>query len=408
MTTISNFPELLAPAGDRARLEAAVRFGADAVYLAGKTFGMRCAPENFTPQELIDAVDFCHKKGVKVYLTCNTLPTCDDVDTLDEYLETVKAAKVDALIIADIGIFFAVRRTLPDMEIHISTQAGIVNHLTAREFYNLGAKRIVLARELSLDEIKRIRDETPPELEIETFIHGAMCVSFSGRCLLSSYIAGRGRESNRGGCAQPCRWSYTLTEVKRPDEHYPIIEEDHGTYILNAKDLCMMEHLDKLMRAGISSFKIEGRAKSEYYTAVITNAYRAALDLLKKDPDHYAPEPWMLEETLKISHREYCTGFYFGQPDNIQRTAGYIREYDVVAKVDGSENGLLRCTELNRFSVGESVEIVDKGKPPVSLTISEMFDEEMQPLSVARHPEMTVFIRCEHKFSPGAMIRKKL
>ena len=408
MTATANFPELLAPAGDRARLESAVRFGADAVYLGGKTLGMRCAPENFSPEELISAVDFCHKHGVKVYLTCNTLPSCEDVDGLDEYFESVKAANVDAMIIADVGVFFAARRALPDMEIHISTQAGIVNHLTAREFYNLGAKRVVLARELSLDEIKRIRDETPPELEIETFVHGAMCVSFSGRCLLSSYIAGRGRESNRGGCAQPCRWSYTLTEVKRPDEHYPIIEEDHGTYILNAKDLCMMEHLDKLMRAGISSFKIEGRAKSEYYTAIITNAYRSALDLLKKDPDNYAPEQWMLDETLKISHREYCTGFYFGQPDNIQRTAGYIREYDVVAKVAGWEDGLLRCTELNRFSVGDTVEIVEKGKPPVTVTIVEMFDEEKQPLEVARHPEMTVFIRSDRAFAEGSMIRKKL
>ena len=401
-------PELLAPAGDMARLRAAVHFGADAVYLGAKTMGMRCAPENFTPDELIEAVEYCHARGVRVYLTCNTLPSCEDVDSLGGFFEAAKAAKVDALIIADIGVFFAAKRALPDTEIHISTQAGIVNQLAAREFYNLGAKRVVLARELSLDEIKRIRDETPPELEIETFVHGAMCVSFSGRCLLSSYIAGRGRESNRGGCAQPCRWSYTLTEVKRPDEHYPIVEEEHGTYILNAKDLCMMEHLDELARAGISSFKLEGRAKSEYYTAVITNAYRAALDRLAADPEHYAPEQWMLDETLRISHREYCTGFYYGQPDNIQREGGYVREYDVVARVDSQEGELVRCTELNRFAKGETVEAVRRGKPPVTLTVGELFDGEMQPIDVARHPEMTVYIKTSERLEPGAMIRKRL
>ncbi len=407
MTDFS-LPELLAPAGDMSRLRAAVHFGADAVYLGGKTMGMRCAPDNFSPEELAAAVEYCHARGVKAYLTCNTLPSCDDVDSLGEFFEAAGAAKVDALIIADIGVFFAARRALPDTCIHISTQAGIVNQLAAREFYNLGARRVVLARELSLEEIKRIRDETPPELEIETFVHGAMCVSFSGRCLLSSYIAGRGRESNRGGCAQPCRWSYTLTEVKRPDEHYPIVEEERGTYILNAKDLCMIEHLDKLARAGICSFKIEGRAKSEYYTAVVTNAYRAALDRLQEAPDNYVPERWMLDETLRISHREYCTGFYFGHPDNIQRAGGYIREYDVVARVDSKEGGLVRCTELNRFSRGDEVEAVRRGKPPVRFTVGEMFDGEMQPIDVARHPEMTVFLRTDADFEPGAMIRTRV
>ncbi len=401
-------PELLAPAGDMARLRAAVHFGADAVYLGGKTMGMRCAPDNFTPEQLIEAVEYCHARGVRVYLTCNTLPSCGDVDALGEFFEAAGAASVDALIIADIGVFFAARRALPETEIHISTQAGIVNQLAAREFYNLGAKRVVLARELSLDEIKRIRDETPPELEIETFVHGAMCVSFSGRCLLSSYIAGRGRESNRGGCAQPCRWSYTLTEIKRPDEHYPIIEEENGTYILNAKDLCMIEHLDELARAGIDSFKLEGRAKSEYYTAAVTNAYRAALDRLSVCPEHYSPERWMIDETLRISHREYCTGFYYGRPDNIQRAGGYIREYDVVARVDSGENGLVRCTELNRFAKGEEVEAIRRGKPPVAFTVGDMFDADMQPIDVARHPEMTVFIRTDVPLEPGAMIRKRL
>ena len=401
-------PELLSPAGDMARLKAAVHFGADAVYLAGKTMGMRSAPDNFSPEELIEAVRFCHSRGVKVYLTCNTLPSCDDVDGLDAFFEAAGAAGVDALIVADIGVFFAAMRRLPDVALHVSTQAGVFNQLTAREFFAMGAKRVVLARELSLDEISRIRDETPPELEIETFVHGAMCVSFSGRCLLSNYLAGRERDSNRGNCAQPCRWSYTLTEEKRPDEHYPIIEEDRGTYILNAKDLCMIEHLDKLARAGIDSFKIEGRAKSEYYTAVATNAYRSALDQLRRDPDNYAPEQWIIDETLKISHREYCTGFYFGQPDNVQRTHGHIREYAVVARAVSQENGLLRCTELNRFSKGDEVELLRRGEPPLPFTVGMMFDADMQPIEVARHPEMTVFLADVPPMEPGAMIRKKI
>ncbi|MBQ4100542.1 MAG: U32 family peptidase, partial [Oscillospiraceae bacterium] len=293
------------------RLVAAVTYGADAVYLGGKAFGMRAASANFSPDDLKTAVDFAHKNGVSVYLTCNTLPHNDEVEKLPDFFDAAKAAGVDALIISDIGVLMAAKKHLPDMEIHISTQAGIVNYLTANEFYNMGAKRVVLARELSLDEIKQIRDKTPPELDIEAFVHGAMCVSFSGRCLLSSYLIGR--DANRGECAQPCRWSYRLVEEKRPDLYFPIEETQKGTYILNAKDLCMIEHIDKLVEAGITSLKIEGRAKSAYYVSVVANAYRLAVDEYLKNPVTYKTPDWLVTEVQKVSHRQYSNGFFFGR-----------------------------------------------------------------------------------------------
>ena len=299
-------PEVLAPAGDFERLVAAVQYGADAVYLGGKDFGMRASPMNFTEEELVRAVDFCHRQGVKVYVTCNILPREEDLAGLPTYLHFLCDAGVDALIVADIGVMMLCRREIPQMELHISTQTGVVNHLTAAELYRMGAKRVVLARELSLEEIRRIRQNTPPELEIEAFVHGAMCMSFSGRCVLSNYLAGR--DANRGECAQPCRWNYYLMEEKRPGEFFPIFEEEDGTYILNAKDLCMIEYLDQLADAGVGSFKIEGRAKSFYYVATITNAYRCAVELLEKDPAHYRLPGWLLEENEKgqppaVQHR---------------------------------------------------------------------------------------------------------
>ncbi|MBP0990693.1 MAG: U32 family peptidase, partial [Oscillospiraceae bacterium] len=264
-------PELLSPAGEPESLRGAVNFGADAVYLAAKSFGMRASPANFSFEELKQASDFCHKRGVKLYLTCNIIPRTEDIDALPDFFSAIKECNLDALIIADVGILNAAKRALPDLDIHISTQAGITNHLSANAFYDLGAKRVVLARELSFDEIKIIREKSYPDLEIETFIHGAMCVSFSGRCLLSQYLTNR--DPNRGACAQPCRWKYSISEEHRPGQYYDISEEDGGTYILNSKDLCMIQYIDKLVEAGIDSFKIEGRAKSSYYTSVVTNAY---------------------------------------------------------------------------------------------------------------------------------------
>ena len=400
-------PEVLAPAGDFERLVAAVQYGADAVYLGGKDFGMRASPMNFTEEELVRAVDFCHRQGVKVYVTCNILPREEDLAGLPTYLHFLCDAGVDALIVADIGVMMLCRREIPQMELHISTQTGVVNHLTAAELYRMGAKRVVLARELSLEEIRRIRQNTPPELEIEAFVHGAMCMSFSGRCVLSNYLAGR--DANRGECAQPCRWNYYLMEEKRPGEFFPIFEEEDGTYILNAKDLCMIEYLDQLADAGVGSFKIEGRAKSFYYVATITNAYRCAVELLEKDPAHYRLPGWLLEETKKVSHRQYSTGFYFGQPDNGQyyESGGYIRNYDVAAVVEGWEEGMLLCTQRNRFFSGETLEVLLPGKSPELFPVPAIFDTDGQSLEAARHPMQQLRIPCARPIAKGTILRRQ-
>ena len=373
------YPEVLAPVGDYERLTYAVNYGADAVYLGGTAFGMRAASAKFDFDTMKKAVEYAHARDVKVYLTCNTLPLNSEVDQLADYLRNAQTAGVDAVIVADIGVLMEAKRVIPDMDIHISTQTGIVNYLTANELYKLGAKRVVLARELPLEEIKRIRDKTPPELEIETFVHGAMCMSFSGRCLLSNYRVGR--DANRGECAQPCRWGYYLMEEKRPGQYFPIFEDEKGSYILNAKDMCMIEYIDKVIDAGVTSLKIEGRAKSFYYVAVVTNAYRQAVDLYKKDPKNFKLPSWIEEETRKVSHRQYSTGFYFGRPEEGQyyENGGYVRQWDVVAVVDKTEGDVLYCTQRNKFSVGEEVEIIRPFATledrPVTYQVTEITDE---------------------------------
>ena len=374
-----HYPEVLAPVGDYERLTYAVNYGADAVYLGGTAFGMRAASAKFDFDTMKKAVEYAHARDVKVYLTCNTLPLNSEVDQLADYLRNAQTAGVDAVIVADIGVLMEAKRVIPDMDIHISTQTGIVNYLTANELYKLGAKRVVLARELPLEEIKRIRDKTPPELEIETFVHGAMCMSFSGRCLLSNYMVGR--DANRGECAQPCRWGYYLMEEKRPGQYFPIFEDEKGSYILNAKDMCMIEHIDKVIDAGVTSLKIEGRAKSFYYVAVVTNADRQAVDLYKKDPKNFKLPSWIEEETRKVSHRQYSTGFYFGRPEEGQyyENGGYVRQWDVVAVVDKTEGDVLYCTQRNKFSVGEEVEIIRPFATledrPVTYQVTEITDE---------------------------------
>jgi len=305
-------PELLCPAGDLTRLYAAVDFGADAVYLAGEEFGMRTAAKNFSLDDLKAGIDYAHSRGVKVHVTCNTIPHNDEIERLPEFLSALDSLGADAIIASDIGTIGLVKKYAPHAELHASVQSGIVNYISARAFYDMGADRVVLARELSLDEIAEIRAKTPKELMLESFVHGAMCVSFSARCLLSSYMTGR--DANRGDCAQPCRWSYSLMEEKRPGQYFDITETEKGTYILNSNDLCMAEHLDKMVAAGIGSLKIEGRAKSHYYVAVTANAYRGALDSLKNE--NWELPPWVSEELNKISHRTYSTGFYFGRPEN--------------------------------------------------------------------------------------------
>ena len=283
--------EVLSPAGDYERLISAINYGADAVYLGRKEFGMRASPLNFSYDELKSAVEEAHKRGVKVYLTCNTLPRNNEISKFQAFIEEAVDCKVDAVIVADLGVLSLVKKYAPGMEIHMSTQTGVVNYVTANELYNMGAKRVVLARELSLEEIAEIKAKVPNELDIEVFVHGAMCVSFSGRCLLSQYMVNR--DANRGECAQPCRWGYHLMEEKRPNEFYPVYEDERGTYILNAKDLCMIDHIDKLVDVGVTSFKIEGRAKSAYYVSVITNAYRMAVDHYKANPDSFELPKWI-------------------------------------------------------------------------------------------------------------------
>lgn len=403
-------PELLAPAGDRERLEAAVRFGADAVYLGGTSFGMRAAPANFTFDELRSAVAYAHERGVRVYLTCNTLPRNAEIDELPAFLTAWADCGVDAFIITDLGVMELARRYTPQVEIHVSTQAGVVNFAAAHAFYALGAKRIVTAREMSLSEIGELRARTPGDLEIECFVHGAMCVSFSGRCLLSNYLTGR--DSNRGDCAQPCRWKYHLVEEKRPGQFFPIGEDQDGTYLLNARDMCMIEHIPELVQAGVTSFKIEGRAKSAYYTAVVTNAYRCAIDgyLNAADQTTYHPEPWILEELSRVSHREYCTGFYFEKPQadaQIFYEGGYRRYWEVAALAEDTADGLLHAVQRNRFYRGETLSVLEAGKAPYEITVQELYDAEGVPLESAPHPMMRVWVRCARTVAPGAILRRE-
>lgn len=402
--------EVLAPAGDTERLDAALDYGADAVYLGGTTFGMRAGPKNFDEAALKAAADKSHSRGVKVYLTCNTLPRNSEIPSFEGFIKYACECGVDAVITADLGLMSLIKKYTPDMEIHMSTQTGTVNYVTARELYNMGAKRVVLARELSLDEVAEIRAKTPSDMEIEVFVHGAMCVSFSGRCLLSSYLVNR--DANRGQCAQPCRWGYHLMEEKREGQYFPVFEDEKGTYILNSKDMCMIDHLDKLAKAGVTSFKIEGRAKSAYYVSVITNAYRMAADILKKDPDNYVLPDYVREEVFKVSHRDYCTGFFFGHPSECRQyyeDSGYIRAYDVCAVVDKCENGRIYAEQRNKFLVGDELEILAPSRKPVKYTVTEIQNAEGESVENTCHAAMKFSMpnTTGADFPPRSIIRKK-
>lgn len=406
---MNNVPELLAPAGDLVRLKAAVLFGADAVYLAGEEFGMRIAAGNFSRDKLKQAVEFAHKNGVKVHITCNTIPHNDEIARLPGFLEYIDNIGADAVIVSDLGSMKLAQKYAPGVDLHVSVQSGIVNYHTADAFYNMGAKRVVLARELSLNEISEIRQKTNPELELEAFAHGAMCVSFSARCLLSSYMTGR--DANRGDCAQPCRWSYALMEEKRPGQYFPVEQTQNGTYILNANDLCMAEHLNKMMLAGIDSVKLEGRAKSHYYTAAVTNTYRLALDDLKNAK---SVRDWKLPENInnelnKISHRTYSTGFYLGKPENSQtyENAGYVRDYSVAAVVTGYENGCIVCEMKNKFAVGSEFDCLEPKSMSFVFKVEKMMNEHGEEITVAPHPTMTVLIPFNRPIAVGSLLRMK-
>lgn len=400
-----NRPELLAPAGDMECLCAALDFGADAVYLAGQMFGMRTAPSNFTREELQTAVALAHARGVRVYVTCNTVPRNKEIDLLPDYLAFLQEAGVDALIVTDLGVIDLAKRYAPKAELHVSTQAGITNYAAANAFYQLGAKRVVLARETTMEEIAEIRAKTPKDLEIEAFVHGAMCMSFSGRCLLSNYMAGR--DANRGACAQPCRWKYALVEEKRPGQYMPIYQEGEGSYILNSKDMCMVRHLPELLRAGVTSLKIEGRAKSSYYVAVTTNAYRWALDELEQHPDTPV-SPWIVEELDKISHRPYSTGFYLGgEPGQETVQGGYVRNYEVIAVCEDYHDGIAILSQRNRFFRGETADVLEVGEQPFDLPLDELFDQDGQPIESAPHATMTVLLKTERPLKRGAILRHR-
>lgn len=377
-------PELLAPAGDMERLRLAVLYGADAVYLAGTSFGMRSFAGNFTDEELPVAVAYAHSHGVRVHATVNTMPRCDEIVHLPAHLERLNDAGVDALIMADLGVFQMAAKYAPNCERHVSTQVSIANDACATAWYELGAKRVVLARELSLEEIRTIRANTPKELELETFAHGAMCVSYSGRCLLSNYMTGR--DSNRGACAQPCRYQYALMEEKRPGEYFPVFEDEKGTYIMNSRDMCMIDHLDDLMDAGVDCIKLEGRAKSAYYAAIVTGAYRHVLD----DVAAGRPvDPVWRDEVEHVSHRHYSTGFYYGEPGQYTESARYLREWQVIAMVTAcDEQGNATLSLRNKFAAGDTVELVGPDTKPFAFTVPMMEDLEGNPLAEPRTPQM--------------------
>ena len=403
--------ELLSPAGNFEKMKMAFLYGADAVYLAGERFGMRAAAGNFTIEEMDRAVEYAHTRSKKLYLTLNTLPREPEYPALREYLKQLAAmpsGAPDGVIAADIGVMMLVREYLPHAALHVSTQAGVVSSASALAWHRLGASRVVLAREVSLAEIREIRRALPPEIEIETFVHGSMCVSFSGRCLLSNALVGR--DANRGACAQPCRWNYTIREEKRPDTPLPVEQTEEGTFIMSSKDLCMIAHIPELLEAGISSFKIEGRMKSAYYTAVVTNAYRAVMDAYIKDRENYTFDERWRRELDSVSHREYCTGYYFDSPqDNAQTCTrpGYLREKAYLAVCCGydAESGTAAFIQRNKTSVGEAVEIISPGLPGRGFVIERMAGAQGEPLSSAPHPFMEFTVPVPFAVREGDIMR---
>ena len=395
--------ELLSPAGDMERLRMAVTYGADAVYLAGSDFGMRAFAGNFTPDQLREAVAFCHARGVKVHVTCNTMPRNDEVSRLPAWLELIADAGVDAVIMADLGVFALAGKHAPGLKRHVSTQAGVTNYEVARAWHDLGADRVILARELSLEEVAELRAKTPRELEIEAFVHGAMCVSYSGRCLLSNYMTGR--DAQRGACAQPCRYKYALMEEKRPGEYFPVYEENGETFIMNSRDMCMIDHIPELMAAGLDSLKIEGRAKSAYYAAIVTGAYRHAVDAALAEEEL---DPVWRMELDKVSHRPYSTGFYFGEPGQHTGDSRYVRDWQVAAVVTSCDPaGRALCALRNKFSAGDELELVGPGLAPVPFRAEELSDADGQPLEQVRRPQMPFTIRLPRQAPPLSLLRRK-
>ncbi len=404
--------ELLAPAGDPEKLKIAVLYGADAVYLGGTSFGLRAKAKNFTPEQMKEGVEFAHRHGVKVYVTCNIFAHNEDLDELPDYARFLKEINVDAVLVADPGVFSVIRETVPELDIHISTQANNTNYRTALFWKNLGAKRIVIARELSLKEIKALSENIPDELETEAFVHGAMCISYSGRCLLSNYL--NGRDANKGECSHPCRWEYFVTEKTRPNEYMPIVEEERGTFIFNSKDLCMIQFIPQLVEAGIQSLKIEGRIKTSYYVGTVVNAYRTAIDDYLKDPKLYeSRKEFYLEQVSKASYRGFTTGFYFGKPsdkEQIYTTSSYIRTYDFVGMVldHDPQTGLALIEQRNKFVKGEEIEFMRHDGKFFTEKIQEIYDENGASISEAPHPQQHIRVAVSQPVSAYDMMRREV
>lgn len=403
-------PEILAPAGDFEKMKYAIAYGADAVYLAGNSFGMRAAAANFREDELREGIAYAHARGVKCYITVNIIPSNRDLEQLPDYLSFLQEAGADALIIADVGVLSLAKKYAPGIPVHISTQTSILNHAAANYWAEQGAERIVLARELSLSEISEIRAKTPKTLEIEAFVHGAMCISYSGRCLISQYLTGR--DANHGACAQPCRWKYQLVEETRPGEYFPVVEEDKGTYLYNSKDLCMIDHLPELIAAGVDSFKIEGRNKTAYYAAGVTGAYRKAVDAYwnSDKPDAFTLPEGIRNEVVKVSHRNYYTGFYFGNEQNGQHyeDSQYIRDWEVTGLLDqADETGHAVFRLKNRFYPGDTLELMQPGCDPYCFTAEKVTDDDGLLLEVVHHPEMRFHLDFPFPVKPFAVLRRE-
>lgn len=410
-------PEVLAPAGNMNALRAAVDFGADAVYCSGKLFGMRSAPRNFTLDELSQAADYAHRAGARVYVTCNILPMNPEVEGIRDYLGQLDDIGVDAVIVTDIGVMMMARQVAPHLEIHISTQAGVTNYLAARTLYELGAKRVVLARELALEDVAAIRANTPDDLDIECFVHGSMCMAFSGRCLISNFLTGR--SGNHGECAQPCRWRYAVVEEKRPGQYFPVEESADGAYLFNSQDMNMLPHIGEAIAAGASSLKIEGRAKSAYYVASMTNAYKCAVNEYlawreEVGPDApasgFRPSAWLLQEPFKVSHRDYCTGFWYREVPAGQSVTrgGYHRDWIVVGDVTGWEAGRVRFVGRNKIIPGQDVEILQPAREPVSMRVpDDIRDESGTYAGAANHPTQVFTLPCQEPIAPGSVMRSK-
>lgn len=406
---MDNKIELLAPAGDLDKLKMAILYGADAVYLGGEAFGLRTSSKNFSLEDIKAGVDYAHERDKKVYITLNIVPHDEDLEGLEEYIKYLAFIKVDALIVSDPGMFAVIKRTVPEIPIHISTQASVTNYETIMFWYELGIRRIVLARELSFNEIEAITKRIPEDLEIEAFVHGSMCMSYSGRCLMSNYMTDR--DANRGDCSQPCRYKYHVVEEKRPGEYFPIIENDEGSFIFNSKDLCMIAYIDDLVKAGISSFKIEGRVKSSYYVATIIRAYRIAIDEYLRDPENFVYNPQWLEEVQKVSHRAFTTGFYLGKPDDAQvySSSSYVRDFDFVGMVIDydKENKIATIEQRNRMFVGDEVEIFGPVKDYFTQKIEKMWNDKGEEIDVAPHAQQIIKMQVKHDIDKYFLIRKR-